>query len=300
MKKAFTLVEILVVIGILGVVMATLMFYIGGNTEAAHAVKCKTNLKNLANAVSSAGITIGDDVCFPLAGSVEVWGSERDNSGKFIKAYSEAPGWISWNSDGAYKSNPTDHMSSKGWFISAYNQDPKVREYCITNGVLYKYVKNHEAYLCPAHIKKMSNKKRPMWSYVMNGYFGYDTTEGEKGFKKAPRKAASNIYAHSTLLFAELQWEDGIGETPSFSASSGFENDCTLQYKAEHGAEIIGFNHKVGNDIVAHVVFADCHVDTIRYPREGMSQNELKELTKLLCTGKDYEIRDGKVSDITE
>lgn len=301
MKKAFTLIEILVVVGILGVVMATLVFYIGGNTESAHAVKCKTNLKNLANAVSSACITTDDDLYFPLAGSVETMSVSLQSRGGSKKVYDELPGWISWNSDGTYQSKPTDHASSAGWFTSAYNQDPEIREYCITNGSLYAYVRNHETYLCPAHLKKMPSNLRPAWSYVMNGYFGYDKSEGSDAvYNTYPGRRSSKVYAHSTLLFAELQWEDGIGDKPNFSTSSGFENDCTLQYSENDGAEIIGFNHKVGNDIVAHVVFADGHVDAIRYPRGGMSDNDLKELTKLLCTGKDYEIRDGKVRDITE
>lgn len=302
MKKAFTLIEILVVVGILGLLMATLVFYIGGNTDSAQAAKCKTNLKNLATAVVSASVEIGDDVYFPLAGSCETMSIALQRGGGSNKVYDEIPGWVSWNSDGKYRSKPTSHASSAGWFTSAYEQDPEVREYCITNGAVYKFVRNHETYLCPMHLKKMPANKRPVWSYVMNGYFGYDTSEGSKSLYRDyyPGKKTSSVYAHSTLLFAELQWEDFIDVKPDFSESAGFENDCTLQYHENDGAEIIGFNHKVGNDVVAHVVFADCHVEAIKYPRNGMSEKDLEELTKLLCTGKDYEIRNGSVRNLTE
>lgn len=301
MKKAFTLVEILVVVGILGLLMATLVYYVGGNTESAHAAKCKTNLKNLATGVVSASVTIGDDVYFPLAGSCETMSVALNRGGGNTKVFGEIAGWLSWNSDGKYRMEPTSHASSAGWFTSAYEQDPEVREYCITNGAVYKFVRNHDAYLCPSHVKKMPSNKRPAWSYVMNGYFGYDTSEGSDYIygDSYPGRKASNVYAHSTLLFAELQWEDFIGIKPNYSESAGFENDCTLQYRQNDGAEIIGFNHKSGNDVVAHVVYADCHVGTIKYPRGGMSENDLEELTKLLCTGKDYEIRNGTVRELT-
>lgn len=301
MKKAFTLIEILVVVGILGMLMATLVFYIGGNTDSAHAVKCKTNLKNLANAVSQACVTYGDEVRFPLAGSYEKMSVTFQHGGSPREIYGEYPGWISWNSDGAYRGSPGSHVSSAGWFVSAYNQDAEVREYCITNGTVYKYVRNHEAYVCPAHLKKMPANKRPAWSYVMNGYFGYDRSEGSDSIIDTyPGRRRDSFPAHSTLLFAELQWEENIGKKPVFSESSGFQNDCTLQYRSDDGGEVIGFNHKSGNDIIAHVVFADGHVSTIKYPRAGMSETDLEELTELICTGKDYEIRDGTVRNLTK
>lgn len=299
MKKAFTMVEMLVVIGIIGMLLASLVYYLG-NTESAHAVKCKANLKNLANAVQAACVLINDDPYYPLAGSVEastVNLSSRNNKETFY----EYPGWVSWNSDGAYRNKPRNHASSAGWFISAYNQDDEVREYCITNGTLYRYVQNPDSYVCPRHLKKMPSDKRPGWSYVMNGRFGYDRTEGGDaiadyypGIKKA------SVKAHTTLLFAELQWEDYTGEKPDFSSGSGFKNDCTLQYTNSDGGEVIGFNHKAGKDVVAHVAFADGHVDVIYYPKKGMSKNDLEELTELLCKGVDYEIRNGSVRRLDE
>jgi prepilin-type N-terminal cleavage/methylation domain-containing protein len=301
MKKAFTLIEILVVIAILGLLMGTLVYYVGGNTESAHAAKCKTHLKSLASAVSSAIVTLSDEQYFPLAGSCETMSLGLHRGGDGRKYFGEIPGWISWNSDGKYAARPTSHSSSACWFVSAYEQDPETREYCITNGAVYKFVRNHETYLCPAHIKKMPGNKRPAWSYVMNGYFGYDKSEGSDSLNSDyyPGRRTSSVYAHSTLLFAELQWEDFIGVKVNTSESAGFENDCTLQYSANDGAEIIGFNHKMGNDVVAHVAYADCHVGVIRYPRNGMSEKDLEELTRLLCTGKEYEISNGTVRELT-
>lgn len=301
MKKAFTMVELLVVIAIIGMLMGALVYYLG-NTESAHAAKCKANLKNLANAVSAASIAQDGELYYPLAGSHETVGIVMNRSGNSEKRYGEMPGWISWNSDGAYYNNPKDSCASAGWFTSAYNQDDEVREYCITNGTLYKYVKNIDSYVCPRHRKKMPSDKRPAWSYVMNGRFKYDSSMGEEAIPNDDfiNVSKSSIKAHSTLLFAELQWEDYIEEKPDFSSGSGFKNDSTLQYSSKDGSEIIGFNHKAGKDIVAHVAFADGHVDVIYYPKKGMSKNQLEELTQFLCRGIDYEIRDGSVNRLDE
>lgn len=53
MKKGFTLVEILVVIGIIGLIMASLIYFFG-STESARSAECLVNMKNLANAVQDA------------------------------------------------------------------------------------------------------------------------------------------------------------------------------------------------------------------------------------------------------
>lgn len=299
MKKGFTLVEILVVIGIIGLIMASLVYFFG-NTESARSAECLVNLKNLANAVQDARNATGTVGRYPLAGSQEgykiVYGDDGD-------IFVEYPGWISWNSQGAYASGPRQHISSGSWLISTYCQDENAREYCLTNGALYKYVRNYRTYLCPGHLKKMPSDQRPVWSYVMNGSFGYDYSKGAKetagdGHPGCDIDSEESKKAHKTLLFAELQWEDYTDNKPDFSAGAGFKNDCTLQYNGSEGAEIIGFNHKEGKDIVAHIVFADGHTDKIIYPKGGLNTSELEKLTEFLCTAVDHEIRDGSVKEI--
>ena len=68
MKKGFTLVELLVVIGILGILSAVLIGSFAGGTESARAVKCLTNMRNLATACQTYGMSYG---FYPLAGSIE-------------------------------------------------------------------------------------------------------------------------------------------------------------------------------------------------------------------------------------
>ena len=288
-QRGFTLIELMVVIAIIGTLIAVLVVNLMGSTESAKSAQCLANMKQLAQGVQSYA---RDNRWYPLAGSVERMAiDESSGVGRNVKGkYNELRGWISWDSHGVYRSTPRAHASSAGWFTSAYNQDDTVREYCITNGVLWGHVnKTRKCYTCPSHLKKMPASQQPNWSYVMNSYFGFDESKGSD-FKSTwywVVRVDTVPRADKILLFAEMQWEDYTGETPNFSQGAGTENDCTLQYRAGDGGESIGFNHKHKNDIEAHVVFADGHTDKIRWPRSGMSKNELRDLTEWLCEGKD-------------
>ncbi len=285
MKKGFTLVELLVVIGIIGIIMGALITYFAGGTESARAAQCLANMKQLATAVHSAA---RDSTRYPLAGSVEqvsigFVSTSRDGG---AEVYNERVGWIGWDSQNKYPTS--SHIGFTG--CSTYNQDEESRMYCLTNGALWRYVRSESSYLCPSHLRNQNVKKTPpKWSYVMNSDFGFDYTHGSKALPDSYDGIEFNSLHRpdKMLLFAELQWEDYIGETPSFTQASGTECDCTLQYDDRDGGEWIGFNHKRNGAVQAHVIFADGHTEKLSYPRDGLTKSELKDLTKWLCRGRD-------------
>ena len=291
MKKAFTLIELIVVVGILVVLVGTLVAALSGGTDAARAARCLTNLKNLATACNSYAMA---HQVYPLAGSVETRSLARDESsaGEIKQRYSEAPGWISWDSRGAYQGKTTSHVASSSWFTSAYNEEEEVRQYALTNGILWKYLSGTaDVYVCPSH-RKILKHKNPLWSYVMNQKFGYDYSFGAKAVG-AGIEYGSLARADRTLLFAELQFLSNDKIEVDTDASAGIKNDCTLQYVKQ---EVIGCNHANGKrGLCAHVVFADGHVEKLSIPatRNGenwsikLGRGELEDLTKWLCQGKD-------------
>jgi prepilin-type N-terminal cleavage/methylation domain-containing protein/prepilin-type processing-associated H-X9-DG protein len=295
MKKAFTLVELLVVIGILGILSAVLIGSFSGGTESARNAKCLTNMKNLASACQSYGMTHAH---YPLAGSVERVRIDSSDPRNVKMQYSELPGWLSWNSENAYAGGSTSsHVANPGWFVSTYDQTAAVREHCCTNGSLWKYLSgNRGIFQCPAHVKKFG-KNPPAWSYVMNSYFGW------AGANASPKDGSyygihygDLARADRRLLFAEIPYM-GVETAINTTESAGTECDCVLQYRSKDGGEMIGFNHSSGKrSKFAHVVFADGHAEKLVWPKDGLNEARVRELTEWLCTatdvtftGKDYE-----------
>lgn len=314
MKKAFTIIELLVVIGIIGVLSGILMTSFSGGTSSARAAKCLTNMRNLAQAAiscASNGKTEGYDESrrFPLAGSRAELANNDDIE------YYENVGWISWLSKNdeyathnANRDRPKSFVSVKN--ASAYSKgtDNGDAVFAITNGALWGVMNgNREVYVCPDHQRAAAKKGvNANWSYVMNAYFGYDWSDGSRAVgiigTSEDRVTLNSARLDRTLLFAELPFNDheyGGGKVEAnFSTSADPENDCVLQYKAgsidgdnydnswNGKAESIAFNHQSGKRWCAHVVFADGHTEKLLLPKTsgGLSK---EQLTALLCGGVD-------------
>ena len=302
MKKAFTLVELLVVIGIIAMLAGVLLGTFAGGTESARAARCLTNMKNLATACQTVGMSTGH---YPTAGSFEKVGIDESRGiANAQELYWEHEGWLSWNSNGAYRSRPNSHVASSGWFTSAYVKDDKVREYCYTNGAIWKAVSaNRQAYICPCHVKLM-RKQNPAWSYVMNAFFWWDDSHGSEAKGQTSHGVEYGLLdrADHRLLFAELPFLDKY-VTVNDSSSPGDENDCVLQYKDCEGCrtpESIGFNHVSGKDLYAHVCYADGHVERLLWPRSGLDEGKLRDLTKWLCEAVDVSFDGKRYEKMTE
>ena len=315
MKKGFTLVEMLVVIGIIGILSGILISSFSGGTESARAAKCLSNMRSLAQgAINDA--THNEWGHMPSAGTwVEMCSSEEK------KQYRQHVGWISWLSmnneyGGNGKPRPTSFVKVPN--ASAYCEDDEKAAFAITNGALWKAVgRSKDLYVCPQHKLACDKKKAKLrWSYVMNAYFGYDWSDGSKaiftsgpGFTWPIKKISSpSVRPDRRLLFAELPIygsgplidEGGKAIDASYPDAESTETDCVLQYEAyefnkkwkgKAKAESIAFNHKSGKRWCAHVVFADGHTEKLLKPTEGGVSKE--QLTALLCAGKDIGF-DGK------
>lgn len=311
MKKAFSLVELLVVIAIIAILAGVILGTFSGGSESARAARCLSNMRNLAAACQSYGL---ESSHYPHAGSFEWVDVYLDRGNKAEREYGECKGWISWNSRNAYRKDdrgrgPSSHQASASWNVSSYEANEDTRKFALTNGVLWKYVSgDHGVYVCPEHQKTMRqrNNRQPAWSYVMNAYFRWDYTKGARAMPvdddSIHRWFGKLNRADRRLLFAEMPFS-GVG-AELVVEESGERCDCVLQYKGSikcDSPEVIGFNHKIGKrDIYAHVCFADGHAEKLAWPKGGMSDEELKELTRWLCEGIDISFDGKKYKNLTK
>ena len=292
-RAGFTLLELLIVIGIIGILAAVAMGAFGGASESAKAAKCMNNMRNLAVACHSAAAA--SDGSLPAAGSYEYYN---------MMSVVERRGWISWlNMNNAYSGGKkTQHVASPSWTPYCTYQEGNKSEYekarfSLTNGVLWHYVgRTAETYVCPNHVKACKEKHLiPVWSYVMNSLFGYDTSKGSDtidGYWQSLTRISSltgsgvHLSPEKVLMFAELPFTvNPIVDSVELEGTSS-EYDCTLQYNSGSWSspEAIGFNHKVGKRFLAHVAFADGHVAKMMMP-SGASRSDILELTTWLCQG---------------
>ena len=300
LHRGFTLVELLVVIGIIATLAGIMVLSFGGATESARAANCLTNMKQLAQAANSTAMESG---YYPLAGSLE---SIDVDEVKGETQYRPMVGWISWldnkrqyeDSNGEQRANAHKSIEICPFYGNGNLED---ETYAITNGTIWiSGGRNRNLYTCPAHVlsRREAGLKAPLWSYVMNAYFRYDYSQGSKAVSSGGRPGrwyGTLKRADRTLMFAELPTIDPATRR-RIDEPSGAEADCTLQYKASISGksynsswngkpETIGFVHKSGKrNYCAHVVFADAHTEKLVYSEAGIS---LQELTAALCEGLD-------------
>jgi prepilin-type N-terminal cleavage/methylation domain-containing protein/prepilin-type processing-associated H-X9-DG protein len=292
LQKGFTLVELLVIIAIVGILAAALITNMTSGLEAGRSLKCKANLKNLAQAVSGFSVTqYGDDnVGLPTAGSFEYsrYNDASDNEGEpFI--YLSSSAWVSWVPNDFKWSYPNTAsqkpkmLTSVFYDTNASNKDSPAF-YSITNGVLWSRVgKDASLYVCETHKRVMEPQLRARIyrSYVMNRYFGFENDNYRRGVHLGSINQSGS--AAICVLLTELPGQAVKIKTPA----NELEKDSVLD---PDNNESFGFNHKVGNKWAANVVFADGHVEGVIEPT-GASSIELKDLTTQMCNGTEIDAK---------
>ena len=301
-KKGFTLVELMVVMAIIGILAAALITPISNIRQTARSVRCKTNLRNLAQAAHTfAGEGEGERRRLPAAGTYERLADVgRESDGRL--QYTVHTGWVTGYNEGGVLRWPVygtpqlargnDERASYPFF-----GDSRAVHQAITNGVLWKYVGGDlSTYVCDEHkaVAKRAGCKNVLRSYVMNAYFGCNfATEPKDSLIPHDREWSREIShlasgkASLMLLFAELPAYDAAGKE-SVDTGAG-KTDGVLDtlipgFNRPGTEEMIGFNHRLVKRRIAHVVFVDGHVDAIVAP-DNASDSDLKDLTALLCNG---------------
>lgn len=298
MKKAFTLVELLIVIGILGILMGVILSQFGGATDSSRLAVCQSNMRNLAQACQSYAMSSG---FYPRAATSQYVTMNSDGD----MLYGIYSGWIGRTND--HQNRQASEGKKTGDNIGCYIENDQDMRAAITNGTLFASLSSdYKSYVCPAHARSQlvkDAKVTPHFSYAMNGYFGYDSSNGQEanvshGYPGIEYGTLQR--ADRRLLFAEIPFTS----LQNAKTSTGYDSelDCVLTYKddGESGiAETIGFNHKSGKLTIAHVVFADCHTAKINLPKNA-DNGSLQDLTEWLCKGYDVVYVGGNYEKVDE
>jgi len=236
MRKAFTLIELMIVTGIIAILAGLIAPQVGRAIETAKETTCRANLKNL----HSAALYYANEHSrneLPRGGSYEYMDA---NDG----LYKEAAGWISWVAKGG------QDWRQEGWWNSdsskadqmATTKDVTTNRLSIVYGSLYKYTgANINVFRCPLAAQALlpeidpnrNSRSYVFVTYVMNPYCRWNRTDETTGWNDTLRFPVINLpvgvqEASSVMLFAErptdsagdysVMWD---GNNPTTSDAAG-------------------------------------------------------------------------------
>ena len=296
-RTGFTMVEVIVVIGIIAILAAVMMPMLRGTRESALAAQCKNNMRNVAQGVLSCA-QAHEYGHFPAAGYYRsVWGVDLKEQKPLYHPHRP---WIN-NKGSVALLNKTLTTVYLGDVASFADSEEEVRT-VITNGAIWHAVGTaYEVYRCPVHARnfKKAKGRLPGWSYMMNQEFGFNRGEGVYAFfggifgasmtvatdATGNRKEKASRSPDKVLMFAEVQGADVDDKKNGISLKTVVSGDTETDAVLEYAQEDMGFTHPLGKGKYGgNVAFADGHVDTIVLPQKGMS---VRDLTRYLCQGFD-------------
>ena len=296
-QKAFTLVELLVVIVIIAVLAAALLGKYSQVREDGWSTQCKANLRNLYQAALNYAT---DNATATTGGPYPHAGPWEDDS------YHEIRGWVDWTPrNTAFDvTNLWTHIDTSytpdAWYAgSAQIGQVNMPVWWGSDGVksiqfgsIWEYT-GHDmnAYICPKfrYLARKNYALNAVRGYVMNAFFGCMNSAFVPGNNQVTKTLANLIDANGNmieasrmLMFADMQTQknylgdnstavcayfagDGSASTdPNYNGNDGVLMEPTAAPSGAYSSpESIGFIHKMSGDYRGHAVFMDGQVAAI-------------------------------------
>ncbi len=241
-RGAFTLIEILVVIGIIALLAAILFPVFARVREGGRKTVCASNLKQLGLAFRM----YADDNSgrYPYGGNYQVWAGTNPN-------FSPATVWTGatahWVTGGEVGADPKNYPSAadsglansaKPATIPPASTDFKTvagRQAYVEKGALFSYVKSASVYVCPSapdgNVKKLS--------YSMNCAVGGLAASR----MRAPNEIVLLVDEGRTLNDGYFWASDDLGGASTDSLFDGHNGDGNLLYADGHVKPLVAATH---------------------------------------------------------
>jgi len=237
LKSGFTLVELLVVIGIIALLISILMPALGRVRDQANRIKCMSNIRSVMQ-------------------GIVMYSSENK----------QALPWTNWG--GNYKrTNVPDPIGTAGWLYDNPGwdqwtggvQDPDWSY--LEGGMVYRYLKSREIFKCPLHTERVApmGATEKYTSYIMNGVVCDFGAPGMFSYK-ATRLQINDIIIWET---GESQLMNRIQGGPPYNDGASFPFEWLSERHGAKGRSVT--NGKISGNGGASVGCVDGHVEWFSY-----------------------------------
>ena len=270
--KAFTLIEVLVVVAIIALLIAILTPALRQAREATRMSVCKSNLKQVGMGMQ---FYMSEQKVLPATQSTFYLNSYFHSNGWWgsgSNLRSDDPRQTNWVWDGAMNTNGGSYSDAD---IAKFRMD------CPKRGTIFRYNRNVQVYLCPSEQDgapqdtPLAGGGNGQYSYSMSPYLGYKSAD--KLFRPPAAGTGFELYdpdgvPQSLYVQTRISWAPGqmfllVEEHPYYTIGKNREGNFNVSDRivTRHMPGFNGPNPSKASKGRTNICYVDGHVESPLY-----------------------------------